>query len=105
MQESQKNQSSHQQKQQSLGNQKQIILGQDELDTYVANLSEDITKSNLFELFGLRTTTIAVTTLISKCNFLKILGKKGFAYVKVPRHVSDDLLKSHGIGFKGKTLV
>ena len=56
MQESQKTQSSRQQKQQSLGNQKQIILGQDELDTYVGNLSEDINRSGLFELFGLRTT-------------------------------------------------
>ena len=31
--------------------------------------------------------------------------KRGFAYVKVPRHVSDELLKLHGIGFKGKMLV
>ena len=76
-QESQKNQRSHQQKQKSLGNQKQIILGQDKLDTlYVANLSEDINKSDLFELFGLRKQTISVTTLISKYHFLKILGKK-----------------------------
>ena len=56
-QQSQKIQSSRQQKQQGLGNQKQIILGQDELDTlYVGNLSEDINESDLFELFGLRTT-------------------------------------------------
>ena len=50
--------------------------------------------------------TISVTTLMSKYHFLKILGKKrGFAYVKVPRHVSDELLKLHGLGFKGKMLV
>ena len=56
MQQSQKSQSSRQQKQQSLGNQKQIILGQDELHTlYAGNLSEDISESELFELFGLRT--------------------------------------------------
>ena len=49
--------SPRQQKQQGLGNQKQIILGQDQLDTlYVGNLSEDINESDLFELFGLRTT-------------------------------------------------
>ena len=46
------------------------------------------------------------TTLMSKYHFLKKLGKKrGFAYVKVPRHVSDELLKLHGLGFKGKMLV
>ena len=49
--------------------------------------------------------TISVTTLMSKYHFPKILGKKrGFAYVKVPRHVSDEFLKLHGLGFIGKTL-
>ena len=56
MEQFQKRLSSRQQKQQGLGNQKQIILGQDELDTYVGNLSEDIIESDLSELFGLRTT-------------------------------------------------
>ena len=37
--------------------------------------------------------------------FWKYWGKGVFAYVKVPRHVSDELLKLHGIGFKGKMLV
>ena len=33
------------------------MLGQDELDTlHVGNLSEDINESDLFKLFGLRTT-------------------------------------------------
>ena len=50
--------------------------------------------------------TSSVTTLMSKYHFLKILEKKrGFAYVKVPRHVSDDLLKLHDIEFKEKILV
>ena len=50
--------------------------------------------------------TISVTTLMSKYHFLKILEKKrGVAYLKVPRHVSDELLKLHGLGFKGKILV
>ena len=31
--------------------------------------------------------------------------KRDFAYVKVPRHVSDELLKLHGLGFKGKMLI
>ena len=37
--------------------------------------------------------------------FWKYWGKGVFAYVKVPRHVNDELLKLHGIGFKGKMLV
>ena len=37
--------------------------------------------------------------------FWKYREKKGFAYVKVPRHLSVKLLKLHGIGFKGKMLV
>ena len=31
--------------------------------------------------------------------------RRGFAYVKVPRDVSDELLKLHGTEFKGKILV
>ena len=107
MQQSQKSQSSRQQKQQGLGNQKQIILGKDELD-----------KMNLSEIYLMRSMkltylnyldytqqTISVTTLMSKYHFRKILGKRGFAYVKVPRHMSDELLKSNGLGFKGKMLL
>ena len=47
---------------------------------------------------------ISVTTLVLILS--ENTGKKrGFAYVKVPRHVSDELLKFHGLGFKGKMLV
>ena len=49
--------------------------------------------------------TISVTTLLSKYHFLRTLGKKGFAYLKVPRYVGDKLLKLHRIGFKGKMTV
>ena len=103
----QKSLSSRQQKQQGLGNQKQFILGQDELDTlYVGNLSEDINESDLFELFGLRTTNYLRDNSDVQIPLSENTGKKrGFAYVKVPRHVSDELLKLHGLGFKGKMLV
>ena len=40
-----------------MGNQKQIIHGQDERDKlYAGSLSEDISESDLFELFGLHAT-------------------------------------------------
>ena len=42
---------------------------------------------------------------MSKYLFLKILEKRGFAYTKLPKHVSNKLLKIHGTGFKGKMLV
>ena len=90
-----------------MGNQKQIILGQDELDTlYVQSLSEDINESDLIELIGLRTTTYLRDSSDVQIPLSENTGKKrGFAYVKVPRHVSDELLKLHGLGFKGKMLV
>ena len=82
-----KNQSSRQQKQQSLGNQKKIILGQDELDTlYVRNLSENVNESDLFELFGLRTTNYLRDNSDVKIPFSENTGKRrGSTYVKVPR--------------------
>ena len=99
--------SARQQKQQSLGNQKQIILGQDELDTlYVGNPSEDINESDLFKLFGLRAINYLRDNSDVQIPLSENTGKKrGFAYVKLPRHVSDELLKLHGIGFKEKILV
>ena len=86
--QSQKSQSSRQQKQQGLGNQKQIILGQDELDTlYVGNLSEEINESDLFELFVPRTTNYLHDNSDVQIPLSENTGKKrGFAYVKVPRH-------------------
>ena len=105
--QSQKSQSSRQQKQQGLGNQKQIILGQDELDAlHVENISEDISESDLFELFGLRTTNYLLGNSHVQVLLSENTGeKRGFAYVKVPRHASDKLIKLNGIGFKGKMLV
>ena len=90
-----------------MGNQKQIILGQDELDTlYVGNLSEEINESDLLELFGMRTTNYLCDNSDVQIPLSENTAKKrGFAYVKVPRHVSDALLKLHGIRFKGKVLV
>ena len=108
MQQSQKSQSSHQQKQQSLGNQKQIIVGQDELHTlYAGNLSEDISESELFELFGLRSANYLHDNSDVQIPLSENTGeKRSFAYVKVPGHVSDDeLLKLHEIGREGKMLV
>ena len=100
--QSQRSQSSRQQKQQGLGNQKQTILGQDELDTlHVGNLSEEINEIDLFKSFGLRTTNYLLDNSDVQIPLSENTGKKrGFAYVKVLRHVSDELLKSHGFGFK-----
>ena len=97
--QSQKSQSSRQQKQQGLGNQKQIILGQDELDAlHVENISEDISESDLFELFGLRTTNYLLGNSHVQVLLSENTGeKRGFAYVKVPRHASDKLIKLNGI--------
>ena len=45
---------------------------------------------------------ISVTALMPKCQFL--MKRRGFAYVRVPRHVSVELLKLHGTECKGKLL-
>ena len=79
-----------------MGNQKQIILGQDEL----------VNESDLFELFGLHTTNYPRDNCDVQIPLSVNTGEnRGFAYVKVPRHVSDELFKLHGVGFKGKMLV
>ena len=60
----------------------------------------------MVELFGLRTTNYLRDNSDIQIPLSENTGKKrGFAYVKVPIHVSDELLKLHGIGLKGKTLV
>ena len=57
-------------------------------------------------IFGLRTTNYLRDNSDVQIPLSENTGKKrGFAYVKVPRHVSDELLKLHGLGFKGKMLV
>ena len=86
---------------------KTLHPGQDELDIlHVGYLSEDINESDLFELFGLRTTNYLRDYSDAQIPLSDNTGKtRGFAYVKVPRHVSDELLKLYGIGFKGKMLV
>ena len=105
-QQSQKNQSSRQQKQQNLGNQKKIILSQDELDSlYAGNLFEEINESGLFELFGLRTTNYLRDNSDVQMPLSENTGKRrGFAYEKVPRYLSDKLLKLHGVEFTGMML-
>ena len=63
-------------------------------------------KVNLIELFVLRTTNYLRDNSDVQIPLSVNTGKKrGFAYVKVLRYVSDELLKLDGIGFKGKTLV
>ena len=76
------------------------------LTHYIGNLSQDINESDLFELFGLCTTNCLHDNSGVQIPLSENTGKKrGFAYVKVLRHVSDELLKLHGLGFKGKMLV
>ena len=60
-----------------------MILGQDELDTYVGNLSvgkiyvgKISMKVTYLNYLDFAQQTISVTTLMSKYHFLKILGKK-----------------------------
>ena len=65
-----------------------MILGQDELDTYVGNLSEDINESDLFELFGLCTTNYLRDNSDVQIPLSENTGKKRGL---VRRHVSDEI--------------
>ena len=58
-------------------------------------------KVTYFELFGLRTTNYLRDNSDVQIPLSENTGKKRvFAYVKVSRHVIDELLKLHGIQFK-----
>ena len=67
---------------------------------YVGNLPEDINKQDICELFGLNSTPY----LRDKCNIdFPINNKtgkfKGFAFIRAPAHITNDLIKLDGIAY------
>lgn len=74
--------------------------------TYVGKLSEDINETDLFELFGLCTTNYLGNNSDVQIPLSENTGnQRGFAYVKVWRHMTHELVKLHETEFKGKMLV
>ena len=65
---------------------------------YVGNLNKDITEEDLNQLFGLTTTVYLRQTCSIEMPLDKNTGKsKGFAFLNVPQHVYNELVKLNGI--------
>jgi len=73
---------------------------------YVGNLGTNVTQDDLINLFGLAATPYlknSCTVEIATCE--KTGKSKNFAFITVPEHVNDELMKLNGIEFYGRQLV
>ena len=69
-------------------------------------MSDDTTVSDLYELFGLRSTQYFSENSDIQTPLLGNTGnRKGFAYITVPEYLVKKLLKLHGIEFNERKLV
>ena len=69
-------------------------------------MSDDTTVDDFYELFGPRSTQYCNENSDIQTPLLGNTGnRKGFAYITVPEHVVEKLLKLHGIEFNGRKLV
>ena len=67
----------------------------------MGNLNKDITEEDLNQLFGLKTTVYLRQTCSIEMPLDKNTGKsKGFAFLNVPQHVYNELVKLNGIEFQ-----
>ena len=67
---------------------------------YVVNLNKDITEKDLNQLFGLKTTVYLCQTCSIEKPLDKNTGKsKRSAFLNVPQHVHNELVKLNGIEF------
>ena len=72
---------------------------------HVGNLPEDITKKNICELFGLNSTSYLRDTCAVDFPVNNKIGKfKGFAFIRAPAHISDELIKVDGIAYHDNEL-
>ena len=64
----------------------------------MGNLSVDITKQDFCELFGLNSTSYLRDTCSIDFSINNKTGKfKGFAFIRGPAHITDELIKLDGI--------
>ena len=72
---------------------------------YVGNLPEDITKQDICELFGPNSTSYLRDTCNMDFSINKKTGKfKGFAFIRAPAHITDELIKLDGIEYHNNEL-
>jgi len=73
---------------------------------YVGNLANTVTKEDIEQLFGLSTTPYLRQQCWVELSCDADTGKsKGFAFVTVPEHITEELLKLTGIEFYGRQIV
>ena len=72
---------------------------------HVWNLPEDITKQDICELFGLNSTSYLRDTCNVDFPINNKTGKfKGFGFIRVPAHITDELIKLGGIAYHDNEL-
>ena len=72
---------------------------------YVGNLPEDITKQDICELFGRNSTSYLRDTCNMDFSINKKTGRfKGFAFIRAPAHITDELIKLDGIAYHDNEL-
>ena len=73
--------------------------GQEKKIMYVENLHENMTKSDLVELFGLRTTNYLIDSCSIEMPKLQENGRHDHAFILASCHVCNELVKLHGLEF------
>ena len=72
---------------------------------YVGNLPEDITKQDICELLGLNSRSYLRDTCNIDLPINNKTGKfKGFAFIRAPAHITDELIKLDGIAYHDNEL-
>ena len=73
---------------------------------YVGNLHENVTKSDLVKLFGLRTTNYLTDNCSIEMSKLQHNGKhNGHGFILAPCHVCNELVKLHDLEFQGRKII
>ena len=74
-------------------------------NTYMGNLTEDITRQDICELFGLNSTSYLRDTCNTDFPINDKTGKfKGFVFIRAPAHTTDELIKLDGIAYHNNEL-
>ena len=70
---------------------------------YVGNLHENVTESDLVELFGPRTTLYLIDNCSIEMSKLQQNGRHNdYAFILTPCHVCNEIVKLHGLEFHGR---